>query len=106
MENSVLLFVVVMSVILRWSSVNSTPIDTEYKFEYLDTTINNSMNHCRQSYFALSNYTRLHICTVENNTRIDIRLFLNDLPTIKGIHLSLQEWKVLKNIASMTVISL
>jgi hypothetical protein len=102
----VLLFVVVMSVILRWSNVNITPIDTEYKFEYTVTTINNnSMNHCRQSYFALSNYTRLHICTVENNTLIDIRLFLNNLPTIKGIHLSLQEWAVFKNIVYMSVIS-
>ena len=42
--------------------------------------------------FVLSDKKNVTICSYENHTRVDIREFVNDRATIKGIWLNLSEW--------------
>ena len=55
----------------------------------------NTSEGCPDHQFKLSPYTRLNVCRIDTGTVVDFRRFLNNKPTIKGITISMKEWKML-----------
>jgi hypothetical protein len=67
--------------------------------ESLNSNISGTgVNKCKVQYH-LSYNTRLSLCTVEGRAIVDVRVFINNRATIKGIALSVKEWGKLVKIA-------
>ena len=55
-------------------------------------------SHLKQ--FDLSNNMILSVCHRDREISVDIRLFLNQTATIRGIPLNLRQWNVLQRVSS------
>lgn len=95
----ILLSLLSSSAIAEWSTrgyngsyiIDSVPSsEAQISYESVNTSIK-----CLNHQFKLSTITRLNICHVHNKTLVDLRVFLNNKPTIKGIAITMEEWKML-----------
>ena len=77
---------------MEWS--NSDPLDYEVKVEANQT----ACSYLKQ--FDLQDSVMLSVCHRDGELGIDIRLFLNETATIRGIPLNLVQWNVLQRVSS------
>ena len=72
---------------IEWS--NKDPSDYEVK-----------ANQTYLKQFDLNNNVILSVCHRDGEISVDIRLFLNQTATIRGIQLNLRQWNVLQRVSS------
>jgi hypothetical protein len=82
------------------NKINSFPVDeivhstTESVLSDLVSSIShNHTNYCIKQFELPNSNKRISVCLYEGDIRVDIRVFLSNKPTIKGIYLSALEWK-------------
>jgi hypothetical protein len=61
--------------------------------DLVTSTSHNHTNYCIKQFKLPNSNKRISVCLYEGEIRVDIRVFLFNKPTIKGIYLSVSEWK-------------
>ena len=93
----VLISIVGLVIYVKFHHHHHHPIDKILKPE--DYTINATRSSCSNQ-FELGYRVKISICYPEGDPVVDIREFLANRPTIKGIQLSKEEWGGLMNYAA------
>ena len=99
--------------IMKWTGVIgiilvslSTPLyilasmewSNNYPFDYVMEVNQTACSYLKQ--FDLKDNVILSVCNREGEIMLDIRLFLNQMATIRGIPLNLRQWKVLQGVSN------
>ena len=95
--------------IIKWTGVIgiilvplSTPLyslasmewSNNYPFDYVMEVNQTACSYLKQ--FDLKDNVILSVCNIDGEIMLNIRLFLNQTVTIRGIPLNLRQWKVLQ----------
>ena len=72
----------------------SMELSNNYPLDYVMEVNPNACSYLKQ--FDLKDNVILSVCNREGEIMIDIRLFLNQTATIRGIPLNLRQWNVLQ----------
>ena len=84
---STLLYILVS---MEWSN--------NYPFDYVMEVNQNACSYLKQ--FDLKDNVILSVCNRDGEIMLDIRLFLNQTATIRGIPLNLRQWNVLQGVSN------
>ena len=76
-------------------------VSTEWSnYETHETTMDASQTVCSYlKHFDIEDNVILSVCNTDGHIVVDIRVFLNDTATIRGIPLNLKQWKVLLRVS-------
>ena len=88
------------------SSSLSTPLyilvsmewSNNYPFDYVMEVNQTACSYLK--HFDLKDNVILTVCNRDGETMLDIRLFLNQTATIRGIPLNLRQWNVLQGVSN------
>ena len=69
-----------------------------YPFDYVMEVNHTACSHLKQ--FDLKGNVILSVCNRDGEIMLDIRIFLNQTATIRGIPLNLRQWNVLQGVSN------
>lgn len=96
-----LLSITYMAIVIGMTTISSLPSHkTEKETNITTVNMNNTLCDFIQS-FSISGNVYVSICLYQETFRIDLRFFINKKASIKGLHLTTEQWKRLIKIISI-----
>lgn len=95
-----LLSITCMTIVIAMTTISSLPSHKAGK-ETNITTVNMNTNNTLCDFiqsFSISGNVYVFICLYQETFRIDLRFFINKKATIKGLHLTTEQWQRLVKI--------
>ncbi|OOZ35862.1 hypothetical protein BOW52_11090, partial [Solemya elarraichensis gill symbiont] len=79
------------------SSTDCIKIESDVESNVSEVSVNDTLcTYVKQ--FPLPEHYRITVCLYRGRTRIDVRRFINDTATIKGVFLNIKQWKYMRSI--------